>query len=87
MSLWRVFEHGNKAITTSIVAARFAGFSSSEADSLGLTLTEKDYEHGRVWVEPSGYHDLHCLVRESLSNLKRAIISFSTELSPAGIGS
>lgn len=59
----------------SIEAARFVAYSPSEAESLGLGLSEKDYEHGHVWVEPSGYHDLHCLVSRILNSLKRLISS------------
>ncbi|ETI29101.1 hypothetical protein G647_01554 [Cladophialophora carrionii CBS 160.54] len=52
----------------SLIIPRFAGFYSDEAERLGLALSEDDYEHGRVWVEPSGYHDLHCLnyIRQAL---------------------
>jgi hypothetical protein len=43
-----VYQYGKMADEK---AARFAGFYPDEAESLGLELSEEDYEHGRVWIE------------------------------------
>ncbi|KIX97049.1 uncharacterized protein Z520_07163 [Fonsecaea multimorphosa CBS 102226] len=44
-----------------LIIPRFAGLYREDAERLGLTLSGDDYEHDRIWIEPSGYHDLHCL--------------------------
>lgn len=51
-----------------LIDVRFIDLTPEEVRGISLTSSDKDFFSGRFWVEPSGFHTLHCLnyLRESL---------------------